>query len=207
MSDMNQAPTEPVPFDGAPEAEGGGNSRRLLLVLGGAAVLVVALGGFFLLRSGGSGGDTGAVAVVVAPSSGQPKATPSASPSDDATKPPVYHQQAGRNPFKPLAAEKPATAQAPTSTASPVSVPTSDPSATAPTSYQVTLKSASTSAQTATLWVNGTAYPDVAVGDTFASAFRLDVVAKDSHGTYVKLTYGDVAQPGKLYVGHTLVGP
>jgi hypothetical protein len=32
-------------------------------------------------------------------------------------------------------------------------------------------------------------------------------VAKDSTGTYVKLTYGDVAVGQKVYVGMTLTGP
>jgi hypothetical protein len=208
MTEMNPAPSEQADLDNALNTEGGsGNNRRLLYVLGGAAVLVAAAGGFFLLHSGGSGGNTGGSVVVAVnhnPSS-KPSATPS--PSDTATKPPVYNGQAGRNPFKPLAGEATPPAASPTATDTASAGTGTGTGATTPTTFQVTLKSASVSAQTATVWVNGTEYTDVAVGSTFAGVFRLDVVAKDSHGAYIQLSYGDVAEPGKLYVGHTMTGP
>jgi hypothetical protein len=205
---MTPAPSERTELDNSLNGEGGsGTNRRLLYVLGGAAVLVAAAGGFFLLHSGGSGGDSGgSVVVAVKPdTSAKPGATPS--PSDTQAKPPVYNGQAGRNPFKPLPGEATATAASATATDTSSAGTSTGTATTPPSSYQVTLKTANVSAQTATLWVNGTEYPDVAVGGTFAGAFRLDAVAKDSKGAYVKLTYGDVAVGQKVYVGMTLIGP
>ncbi len=210
MSDMNQVPAEQAQLDNALTPEGGtGTNRRLLFVLGGAALVVAALGGFFLLHSGGSsGGDVSGVVVVAHPTT-KAKPSASASPSAGQTVPPVYHGQAGRNPFKPLAIEAQVTSSAlPTDTSSPA--PTSGSGGTTPSAvstYQLTVESVSVSGQTATFWVNGVKYSDVAVGGTFASVFRLDSVGTDSKSgkKFVTLTFGDVAQPGKRYEQSTWI--
>jgi len=210
MSDMNQMPSEQAALDTALASEGGsGTNRRLLFVLGGAALVVVLLGGFFLLHSGGgSSQDTGLVPSAVQPTgAGKPSASPSPS-GNGQTVPAVYHGKVGRNPFKPLAAEAvPSSSPTPTGTAASPTPTSGGTTPTAVSTYQVLLKSADVAGQKASFYVNGTLYSNVAVGDTFASVFRLDSVAGSKKSPYVTLTYGDVAIPGHLFVGQTLTGP
>ena len=205
MTEMNHEGAEKAALEQSLAADGAakGPNRRVLLLVGGAAVLVAGLGAFFLMSSGGGSGDTGGAV----PSAANPTAQPSASPTAKGgnTVPAVYHGKTGRNPFKPLAAEAtPAASPSATATATSTSTATSTTGGTTTTSaYQVSPRSVNVAGQTATLWVNGVAYTNVKVGDTFGSVFRLDSVGVSSGKGFVTLTFGDVAEPGKKWVGQT----
>jgi hypothetical protein len=104
----------------------------------------------------------------------------------------------GRDPFKPLIiapTAKPSTSAVSSAPApTPTPTPTLAPSSSAPAGNvlaTVTLKSIDTKAHTASFDVSGTKYNSVAIGDTFASFFKL----YDLGSKCAQVQYGDVTNP------------
>jgi len=206
--------TEEPPGE-APEAPVTG-SRRNLVVVGVAVVAAVAVAVWFLfLSGGGSSTPTGAVPQSSANANGAGNGTTTKPAPSKAAANPVKSAaptHKGRNPFAPLltvptATPSPTAAVPASSPSASTSVPPPSPSTSssvpAGSNIVATVSLVKVSGKTATFNVAASGstkkYAGVAVGDTFATFFKL----YDLGSKCAQIQYGD--QTGPSCVGSPLV--
>jgi cytoskeletal protein RodZ len=183
--------------EAAPQAADSGetrSNRKALYLVGGVVGALVLAGGAFLLLNGSSSDDSGNVAAPPTNANAQP-ATPQSPPL---VVKPATVTTSSRDPFAPLyTAPQPTSTPTPSSTSpaastgsgsttttSPVTTPTTPP-------VTLTVRSINTTNNTATIGVNGKAYP-TSVGATFATYYTLYSVFNNQ---CVGLLYGDQNVP------------
>lgn len=187
MSDtLQREPIAPEQEEAAPR----GNRRLVVGAVIGVAVLVVLGVAYFLLISGGGSTDTLAPITPGAAPTAAPSGSPAASKA-----PHTNHNNLGRNPFKPLAAEA-TPPPAPSASASAAPTAGTTPTAAAVSgAYTVEVNSADAAKGTATITVNGVQNTGVKVGDKLPKnqtiQFQVTSISKQNGQTYVGFQFGD----------------
>lgn len=183
-------PPPMLPLEEVPE----GNRSKLLLVAGLAVLVVLGVVGYFLFIAGGGAEDPAPAArpKTVAPASAgdQPAAEQPAAKKINA-------KSFGRDPFKPLIVEQPATSgstgttaagtttQSNTSTSQTAADSTTVPVAT--TSHSFRVVSVAPDNSTVTVNVDGKRYNNLHAGEVFAKYFKVVLIS----GTTNAFQYGE----------------
>jgi hypothetical protein len=162
------------------------NKRAKLLVIGAGVLAVLAAAAYFLFFAGGEAEPTPAAAPK--PAAAPPAAEAPAAP----VVPPVFNGTAGTDPFKPLVTEPEPAPEAAAGTATSGTGDTTT-GTTSGTSQQLAVVSVTDDNTRVSVSVDGTAYPDLAVGQTFATFYKVYGIFG---GTCAGFLYGDQSLGG-----------